>query len=168
MNTLVKYLDSQITDAEWEANRSRNKLLHDCKTKGFARLSRLGAFHGGIEISEKESAPEHTTLEFAKEAASLVNDQGWSIVRACEKFGRNPGDLRYYCDKFGVGLDRKMRTWDHEAMFPKIRHLISRQGYRMKDAARELDATPGVLAGILKTHGYEYDAKTIKIRKIKK
>ncbi len=164
--TALDLLDSQLTSAEFDAYRKRSKFLHDCKTKGFARLKKLGNLAGGIELSKTKSAPQHTPLEFATEAAALVNG-GMPITKACEKFGRNSGDLRYYCNKFGIKLDRANRTWDHDAMFPKIRHLISRQGYRMKDAARKLDATPGVLAGILKTHGYEYDAKTIKIRKIK-
>ena len=160
-------VDGLMPFKEWDRERKRAKLLHDCKTKGFARLARLGASHGGIEISEKESAPEHTTLEFATEAAALVNDQGYSISRACERFGRNAVDLRYYCNKFGIELHRKMRTWDYDATFPKIMRLINRQGYRMKDAAKKLKATPGVLNNILKSKGYKYNAKTVKIRKIK-
>jgi hypothetical protein len=164
---MLDALDAQWTDAEWERNRQHAKFLYDCKTKGFARLARLGASHGGIALSEKESAPEHTTFEFATEAAALVNDQGWTISKACEKFGRNAGDLRYYCEKFGIELNRQMRTWDYDATFPKIMQLINRKGYRMKDAAKQLKATPGVLNDILKSKGYKYNATTVKIRKIK-
>ena len=107
MNTLVKYLDSQITDAEWERNRSRHKLLHDCKTKGFARLAVLGRFKGGISI-KKTAVRNRTHREFAEQAAELVNDEGYSLTKASDLFGRNPGDLRYHCRQFGIEL-RKIR-----------------------------------------------------------
>lgn len=102
-----KMLDAQITDAEWNRQRIQAKFMHDCGTKGFKRLKQLGRFHGGIDVKVKSAAPQHTALEFAEGAAAMVNE-GMTISRACEKFGRNPGDLRYYCGKFGIEL-RKIR-----------------------------------------------------------
>jgi hypothetical protein len=166
--TASAILDSHITSAQFDAAVAHNRFLHDCKTKGFKRLQAIGRFGGGIELKEKTTAPEHTPLEFAQQAADMVNNHGASITKACEKFGRNPGDLRYYCNKFGVKLNRKMRTWDYDATFPIILKLINSQGCRMKDASRKLECSPKLMLDILASKGYKYDAKTVKIRKIKK
>lgn len=166
--TMCALMDAQITDAEWEAQRQRNKLLHDCRTKGFARLAMLGQFKGGIKISAKKAARDHTPLEFATIGARLVNDENWTRTKVCKKFGRNVADLRYYCDKFGIDLDRNKRTWDYDATYRRIYHFINREGFRMKDAASKIGCSPKVILDILKAKGRKYNAKTVKIEKIKK
>ena len=160
-------MDAQITDEEWEAQRKRNKLLHDCKTKGFARLNELGHLNGGIKIKKDKAAPNYSPLEFAQLASKMVNE-GMSLTKACSQFGRESGDLRHYCKKFGIQLNRKQREWDYAATFPKLQRLVNRQGYRLKTAARKLNGSPALMMRVIESHGYKYDSKTVKIRKVKK
>jgi len=162
-------LDSKMTDAEWERNRQRAKFLRDCKTKGFKRLASLGRFKGGIDLAKAKAVQDHTPIEFATEAARMVNE-GMTITAACEKFGRNPGDLKYYCEKFGIKYRsiKAKRQWDYDATYIKIRRMVNEKGYRLKDAANRLDASPKVLKDILKSKGRTYNAKSIKIERAKK
>ena len=162
-------LDSKITDAEFDKAVERHKLLHDCKTKGFSRLKALGRLEGGIDIPVKKAVREHTTLEFATEAARMVND-GMTMTAACDLFGRNHGDLKYYCDKFGIEYKSKFakRQWDYDATYKRILHYINRQGYRLKDAAKKIDCTPKLVMDILKSKGRTYNAQAIRIERIKK
>lgn len=163
-------MDAQITDAEWEAQRKRNKLLHDCKTKGFDRLKKLGQFSGGIELSKNRSAAQHLPIEFATLGAKMVNEDGRTIKSVCDEFGREHADLRYYCNKFGIELEAKRskrRSWDYDATYTKIRRMVNEHGYRLSDVGKKLDASPALLMKIIKTKGRIYDAKKIKIRKQK-
>ena len=159
-------LDAQITDAEWERNRKQAKLLHDCKAKGFGRLKASGL----ITFPETNRAVTVSPEVFAKEASDLVKNEGWSLKAACEKYGRNDGDLRYYCRKFDIPLERKMekrRTWDYVKVLAQAKRYINEKGFRMSEMAKKLNCSPSLICDVLKTHGYKYDAKAIKIRKVK-
>ena len=159
-------LDAQTTDAEWERNRKHAKLLHDCKTKGFDRLKTSGL----ITFPETKKAVTVSPEVFAKEASDLVKNEGWSLKAACEKYGRNDGDLRYYCRKFDIPLERKMekrRTWDYVKVLAQAKRYINQQGFRMSEMAKRLDCSPALITDALKAHGYKYDAKAVKIRKVK-
>ena len=161
MNALM---DAQITDKEFDEQIAKNKLLHDCKTKGFKDLESMGL----IRQVTKKAAPNFSPLEFAQLASKMVNN-GMSITAASAEFGRNAGDLRHYCNKFGIEYKSRFtkRQWDYDKTYVKIRRLINEQGYRLKDAARKLDAAPALLMRIIKIKGRKYNAATIKIERIK-
>jgi len=161
MNALM---DAQITDKEFDEQIAKNKLLHDCKTKGFKDLEAMGL----IRQVAKKAAPNYSPLEFAQLASKMVNN-GMSVTAACAEFGRNAGDLRHYCNKFGIEYKSRFtkRQWDYDKTYVKIRRLINEKGYRLKDAARKLDAAPALLVRIIKTKGRKYNAATVKIERIK-
>tara|TARA_R110002020_G_scaffold39826_1_gene117972 strand:+ start:101 stop:598 length:498 start_codon:yes stop_codon:yes gene_type:complete len=164
-------MDAQMTSAEFDAEIARNRLLAECKQKGFARLATLGHFSGGIKLSKKKAAPDNTPEEFAQEASRLVNEGVMSISAAADKFGRNSADLRYYCNKFGLALGNKRKrrkTWDYDAMLPKIQRLINRKGLKLAHAAQKLECSTFIVTRIITAKGYKYDPKAIKIRKAKK
>ncbi len=162
--TMCALLDAQMTSKEFDDAVARNKLLHDCKTKGFADLERLGL----IENVKRREKPNYTHLEFAQMGAKMVNEQGRSIKDVCDQFGRNNADLRHFCNKFGIALKKRQKRWDYDEAFPKIQRMVNRYGYRLGDVARKLDTSACVLLRILRSKGYKYNAQTIKIRKVKK
>ena len=165
MNALM---DAQITSKEFDESIARNKFLHECKTRGFKHLQSRGHLKGGIQLAEKKAAPNFSPLEFAQLASKMVNN-GMTITAATAEFGRNPGDLKYYCNKFGIEYRATLtkRQWDYDATYKRIYHFINRQGYRLKETAAKLDCSPKLITDILGSKGRKYNAKTIKIEKVK-
>ena len=162
-------MDSQITSKEFDEAIARNKFLHECKRKGFKQLQSLGHLSGGIKLSESKPAPAHDPIDFAKDGAERVNN-GESIKTVCSEYGRNAGDLRYYCGKFGIYIKptRARRTWDYDKTYVKVRRLINGQGYRLKDVARKLGCSTRLVVTVIESKGCKYNAKEIKIERIKK
>jgi len=161
-------MDAQLTSAEFDAAIARNKLLYDCKKKGFKHLESIGHHCGGINQAKNKSKPNCSPLEFAKLATRLIQD-GMSLKEATERFGRNAGDLKYYCRKFGIEYKPKFKKkqWDYEKTYLKIRILINEKGYRLKDVAKKLDTSPKLITNIIKSKGRRYNAKKIKVERIK-
>ena len=157
-------MDAQITSKEFDDAIARNKLLHDCKTKGFKELESLGL----IKQVEKKAAPNYSPLEFAQLASKMVNN-GMTITAATAEFGRNPGDLKYYCNKFGLEYKATLskRQWDYDATYKRIYHFINRKGYRVKDVAKKLECSSKLIMDIIGSKGRRYNAKTIKIERVK-
>lgn len=166
MNALM---DAQITDAEFDEAIARNKFLHECKTKGFKRLQSMGFLSGGIKLSESKPAPQHDPIDFARDGAERVNN-GETIRSVCAEYGRNAGDLRYFCSKFGIQIKptRAKRTWDYDKTYLKIRRMINGKGYRLKDVARKLECSTRLVVTVIESKGCKYNAKEIKIERIKK
>jgi hypothetical protein len=159
-------MDAQITDKEFDESVARNKLLHDCKTKGFKRLQSLGPYAGGVGIKPKPKVVRVEAYEFANMGAKLVNEGKITISAWAEQCGRNPGDLRYYCNKFGIELNRKMNTErDHDKIYVKARQMINRDGRRLKYVAERCGCSTTLLTTIFKNRGRVYNPKTVKIEK---
>ena len=167
--TANKILDAQITDAEFKRGIERNKILHDCKTKGFKNLQSMGHLSGGIRLSKMEpAAPEHTPLEFAQKGSQMVQE-GKSISQAAAAFGRNAGDLKYYCNKFGIHYESKFKKkqWDYDATYRRIRRFMNERGYNIKDTALKIKGSTPLVTNILASKGRFYNVKTKKIERIK-
>jgi hypothetical protein len=49
--SVLDFLESRQTDAEFRAMVSRNRFLHECKTKGFKKLEGLGLIQHGDKSS---------------------------------------------------------------------------------------------------------------------
>ena len=64
--TICALMDSQITEEEFDRGIERNKLLHDCKTKGFKHLQKLGPLDGGVGIKVKPESHPHEWLRFCQ------------------------------------------------------------------------------------------------------
>ena len=162
-------LEAQMTSAEFDAAVRRNKLLHDCKTKGFKRLQTLGPHAGGVGIKPKQKTVRMDAFEFATMGAKLVNSGQSSIQAWADQAGRNPGDLRYYCNKFGIELVYKSPpNINRDKVYLKLRQAVNRDGRRLKDAARRAGVSPTFVRTLLKERGRFYNAKTVKIERIKK
>ncbi len=156
-----------MTEEEFDAAVRRNKLLHDCKTKGFRRLQTLGPHAGGIGIKPKKKTIRMDAFEFATMGAKLVNSGQSSIQAWADQAGRNPGDLRYYCNKFGIELVYKIpRHIDRDKVYLKLRQAINRDGRRMKDAAKRAGVSPTFVRTLLKERGRVYNPTTVKIEKV--
>jgi hypothetical protein len=122
-----------------------------------------------ITVSDPSAKKNFDSETFAKKGAHLVNKRGYSRNRAAEKLGRHAADLTHHCRKWGIELRtfKSRRIWDYAEVLKTSLDLINVQGYRLKDAAKQIGATPPVLINVFKKRGYKYDAKTIKIRKVK-
>jgi hypothetical protein len=159
-------MEAQMTSAEFDAAIARNKLLHDCETKGFKHLKSMGANFGGITLKKRKSSLGMSGSEFAAMGAKLVNSGKSTITEWAEKCGRNAGDLRYYCDKYGIELARKRGTYrrcDYETVFPSAKKLINDDGMTLKHAAEALSTSTCRLRYAFKAKGYAYDAKARKV-----
>ena len=157
-----------MTEEEFDAAVRRNKLLHDCKVKGFKHLERLGVLAGGVKQKKKPKTVRMDAFEFATMGAKLVNSGQSSIQKWADQAGRNPGDLRYYCNKFGIELVYKIpRHIDRDKVYLKLRQAINRDGRRMKDAAKRAGVSPTFVRTLLKERGRFYNATTVKIEKVK-
>ena len=168
-STICRLMDAQITDKQFDAAVARNKLLHDCKTKGFKRLKSLGRFAGGIEVKEPPKTIQMDPFEFASMGAKLVNEGKMSIKSWAEQCGRNAWHLRYYCDKYGIELKRKAIPADErERIYVKARQLINRYGNRLNVTAQRCGVSATFLHDIFRSKGRVYNAKTIRIERIKK
>lgn len=162
-------LDAQITDAAFKRGIERNKILHDCKTKGFKNLQSMGHLSGGIRLSKmKPAAPEHTPFEFAQKGSQMVRE-GKSISQAAAAFGRNAGDLKYYCNKFGIHYESKFKKkqWDYDATYRRIRRLMNQQGYNIKATSLKIKGSTKLVTNIIASKGRFYNVKTKKIERIK-
>ncbi len=167
--TANKILEMHLSSAEFDAAVARNKLLHDCKTKGFKRLQALGWHAGGVDIKEKPKVVRMDPYEFATMGANLVNARKITIAAWADQCGRNPGDLRYYCNKFGIELVRKtIATDEREKIYVKARQMINRYGNRLNVAAQRCGVSATFLHDLFKSKGRVYNSKTIKIERIKK
>ena len=167
--TICALMDAQITDKEFDRGIERNKLLHDCKTKGFKHLQKLGPLDGGVGIKVKPEVIRMNGYDFARVGAKLVNEGNVTITKWAEQCGRNPGDLRYYCDKYGIELVRKLNpNIDHEKIYIQARQMINRDGRRMKDAARRCGVSVTFLRNLFESKRRVYNPKTIKVEKAKK
>ena len=147
----------------------QSKLLRDCKRYGFKELESRGHLDGGIKLSKDKAAPKHTPIEFARLASKMVND-GMRISEATGKFGRNPGDLRYYCLKFDIPLESKFKRkeWDHVATYRRIRRFLNERGYNIKGTAAKIKCSPKLITSIIAAKGRFYNIKTKKIERITK
>ena len=47
------------------------------------------------------------------------------------------------------------------------KRLINEKGYRLKDVAKKLDTSPKLITNIIKSKGRRYNAKKIKVERIK-
>ena len=159
-------MEAQMTSAEFDGIIKRNKLLHDCKNKGFKHLKAMGANFGGITLKKRKSSLGMSGYEFAMMGAKLVNSGKSTITEWAEKCGRNAGDLRYYCDKYKIELVRKhgsYRRCDYETIFPAAKKLINEEGMTLKYAAEALSASTCRLRYAFKAKGHAYDAKARKV-----
>jgi len=165
-SVICAIMDAQMTDEEFDAAIARNKLLHDCKTKGFRRLQTLGPHAGGVGIKPKAQIVRVDAFEFANMGAKLVNEGKTTITAWANQCGRNPGDLRYYCDKFGIELVRKMNPdIDHDKIYEKARRLINSNGIRMNPTALRCGVSVTFLRTLFHSRGRVYNQKTIKLEK---
>lgn len=162
-----KKLTPHLSDKQMREWLDQSKFLRECKTKGFKLLESRGHLKGGIKQSVDKAAPEHTPLEFAQRASNMVNE-GMRISEAANKFGRSPGDLRYYCDKFGITLESKFKRkeWDHDATYRRIRRFLNERGYNIKNTAAKIKCSPKLITNIIAAQGRFYNVKTKKIEKI--
>ena len=163
-------MDAHITDKEFDKGIARNKLLHECKTKGFKRLERLGRFNGGFKkpVADTRPTPEAQS-EIAMKATELINEGGLTLAEVSRQMNCSAGSITYYCNKFGIRLGEvKRKVWDHAEVCAFARRRVNRRGYRLSEVARKLGATPPLVINALKSQGYKYDAQLIKIRKVKK
>lgn len=166
-----KLLDAQLTDNEFRASVTHNKFLSDCRRLGFPDLVQKGHNCGGITIPPKkvESDPDFNPLEFATQAAALISEKGFSTTGAAARWGKTSTQLRHYCRKFNIELAAtSRRKWDYDATFKKAQRMINQQGFRMRDAARQIDGSPKLLLDIFAAKGYKYNAKTVRVEKVKK
>ena len=147
----------------------QSKFLRECKTKGFKLLESRGHLKGGIKQSVQKSAPKHTPLEFAQLASKMVND-GMRISKATAAFGRSPGDLRYYCDKFDIQCDPKFKRkeWDYNATYKRIQRHMNVRGLNIKQTSIKIGCSPKLITNILASKGRFYNIKTKKIERITK
>ena len=162
-------MDAQITDKEFNEGIARNKILHDCKTKGFPDLERRGLIRKPAKKEVKVITLSNE--DFATMGAAAVNAGKTSIAAFCRQHGRNNADLRYYCDKFGIDLVRKIKRenkHDHGKIYRAARRLINQQGYRLSNAAKKLKVSPTFIITVLRENKCTYNAKTVKVEKVKK
>ena len=167
----LDYLDSKITKSDWEKNRHTNKFLQDCKARGFKHLEKLGAERGGFKKPEVVAREKHESQEqHAIKAAEMINVQGLSITETAYALNIPIGSMRYYCTKFGIVLTPlfKRKKRDHSKICAQALIMVNKDGRRLAYVARALDATPPLIINSLKSNGYKYNAKLIKIKKIKK
>ncbi len=164
-----KKLTPHLSDKQMREWLDQSKLLRDCKRYGFKRLESAGHLKGGIKLSKDKAAPDHTPLEFAQRASKMVND-GMRISDAANEFSRNPSDLHYYCNKFGITLNSKFKRkeWDHVATYRRIRRFLNERGYNIKDTAAKIKCSPKLITNIIAAQGRFYNVKTKKIERIKK
>ena len=161
-------MDAQMTSEEFDAAVARNKLLHDCKTKGFKHLQKLGPLDGGVGLKKKPDVIRMNGYDFARVGAKLINEGQTTKAEWARKCGRNAGDLRYYCDKYGIELVRKLnQPIDHEKVYIKARQMINRDGRRMKDTAYRCGVSTTFLRNLFQSKGRAYNATTIKVEKVK-
>ena len=158
-----------LSDKQMREWLDQSKFLRECKTKGFKFLESKGHFKGGITQSVDLAAPEHTPLEFAQRASKMVND-GMRISEATAVFGRSPGDLRYYCDKFDIQFESKFKRkeWDYNATYKRISRYMNTVGLNIKQTSIKLGCSPKLVTNILASKGRFYNIKTNKIERITK
>jgi len=89
-------MESQITSAEFDASIKRNKLLHDCKTKGFKHLMKLGHDFGGIS-KDAANKKMHAGKQF-----QTPKDERLAKVRAINKLRREGANARSAATQCGV------------------------------------------------------------------
>ena len=167
--SICALMDAQVSDKEFDESVKRNRLLHECKTKGFSHLEALGSKFGGIS-KPKDDEPKIrvSDFEFANMGAQMVNSGKMTISEWTSQCGRGCGDLRYYCDKYEIYLVRKRNTpVDRKDIYQKARRMINQSGYRLEKTARRLQCSRTLLRNILKEHGKVYNPKAIKLEKIK-
>jgi len=75
-------MEAQMTSEEFDASIKRNKLLHDCKTKGFKHLMKLGYDFGGIS-KRAANKKMHSGRKF-----KMPKDERIAKVRAINKLRR--------------------------------------------------------------------------------
>jgi transposase len=164
--TALQFLDSQTTDAQVERYRKRHKLLHDCKTKGFPRLRKLGQITDGEPIPEPQTNDNRRSI--AAMGSVLVND-GLHVSKAAERCGVSVVSLKHYCKRFGFGLDPEMTRRDRvtSAMCAEAIRLVNDDGLRLSPVAKKLGTTCPHISNSLQRRGYKYNARTVKIERVK-
>lgn len=108
-------MESQMTSAEFDAAIQRNKILHDCKTKGFKHLSSLGHKLGGISNKAKKKKM-HQGKQF-----QTPKDDRIAKVRAVNKLRREGVIARSAAAQCGVCYST-YRLWSaHLGILPPPR-----------------------------------------------
>lgn len=166
MNALM---ESQISSQEFDDAVAKNKLLHDCKQKGFSKLLSLGHQSGGISKMKRKRVVLLSDIEFATMGAAEVNAGKTSIGGFAKAHGRNPSDLRYYCEKFGIDLVRKKKrdTLDHDKLYAKARQLINVDGLKLATAVKKCGCSVTLMRKIFTARKRVYNKRTNKLEVMK-
>ena len=175
---MLALMDSKVTKAQFEEERKRMKFLHDCKTKGFKNLEKLGQFSGGISQSFRETRHDARKIvgeafndanrkQIAEEVAQRVK-AGERIGAACERVGVDQMTVRKWADKLGVDIPRlkgvPIRISDKQRC--EIIDRVNKDGLRLKEVAIKYKMTLNQLSQRIRTWGYKYDQRNIKLTKI--
>lgn len=167
---MLALLDSSLTGEQFDRCLQNHKLLHDCKTKGFERLKKLGI----IEVKERE--PELTKEEkrdkykqLAIDAEKLVKG-GMTIDQAAAELGVKGHTVNHHCRRHGIKLKpgRVRRKKASDQMINKTIDLINNDGYRIYKACKIVDIAHATFYQRISEMGLTYNKTKVRIEPCRK
>jgi len=159
---MLTLLDSSLTSKEVDYCLANYKLLHDCKTKGFKMLEKMGLIAMPAKPSARALLTKAESSKLAADAAKLMA-RGKTCQQVADKLGVKEWTLRHHIAKRRQGkpikyIDKKL----DEAI-----RLVNEDGYRFMESARMVGVSHKTLRYQMKKRGYQYNSKTVKMEAIK-
>ncbi len=159
---ILTLLDSSLTSKEVDHCLANHKLIHDCKTKGFKTLEKMGL----IVMPEKgESRVFLTKVEARKIAADAAKlmAKGKTLKESADKLGVKESTLKHHVARRRQGKPIK----NINQKIAEVIKLVNEDGYRFLEAARRAGASHQSLRYQMQKRGYKYNFKTVRVEAIK-
>jgi hypothetical protein len=161
---ILDMLQKHQTEAEFDAMIARNKLLAECKSKGFERMKKLGIIASN-DKQKRNTGARYTSeqkKEMAHKAAEMIKKgMKMDAIRAAL------GNISYksisdWMKKEGIKLDPKRSTKVNVAKAVK---MISEKDMTINQVADRMKCTTCAIKRRLAEIGYKYSHKTHKLIK---
>lgn len=167
---MLTLLDSSLTGDQFERCIQNHKLLHDCKTKGFEKLKKLGLIvvpERLPELTKEEKRDKYKQL--AIDAEKLVKS-GMTIDQAAGELGVKGHTVNHHCRRHGIKLKprRVRRKKATDEMINKTIDLINEDGYRVYQACKITDIAHATFHQRIAEMGLAYDKTKVRIEPCRK
>lgn len=154
------FMDSQITDAQFEAERKRMKFLHDCKTKGFKALERSGQIEHSMRPEpsgkdvKKPQYKEAFRVKILKQALKRYK-AGETTDEIAASFDICKQTLLKWSKTYNMPFPRKLKITICEQ--DRIISLVNKDGYRLTEACRMRGFSIFGVRNAIEKRGFKYN-----------
>ncbi len=162
---VLDMLSAHQTDAEFERQKECNKILADCKEKGFPMLKKKGLFpeiskqKRKIDVrNEVQNFSDEKRIELLNQVCESIRN-GESIGKACKKVDMNQRTVRHWSKKFGIKIPRS-KTNIEQVQWEIMERTNA--GESIRKIAAEYGVTGIGVKYALARHGYAYEYDSAK------